>query len=104
MAPAPIVHSLQAREKLEAEEAELAARTAYEVKVEFEKEAEGKAAAKKALMEFLAGNEEYKKRKEAEKERQRQEDLHHMRQYEEILEKQQKERLTRIEKLKAWQV
>lgn len=82
----------------------MAARMAYEVKEEFEKEFAAKAAAKQALVEFLAGNEEYKKAKEAEKERQRQEDLDYMRQYEEILEKQQKERLARLEKLKEWQV
>lgn len=82
----------------------MAARIAYEVKAEFEKEAAAKAAAKQALITFLAGNEEHKKCKEAEKERQKQEDLDYMRRYEEILEKQQKERLARLEKLKEWQV
>lgn len=82
----------------------MAARIAYEVKTEFEKEAAAKAAAKQALVAFLAGNEEHKKIKEAEKERQRKEDLDYMRQYEEILDKQQKERLARLEKLKVWQV
>lgn len=95
---------MQAKEKIEAEEADMAARIAYEVKAEFEKEAAAKAAAKQALVAFLAGNEVHKKAKEAEKERQRQEDLDYMRQYEEILDKQQKQRIARLEKLKAWQV
>lgn len=82
----------------------MAARIAYDVKAEFEKEAAAKAAAKQALMDFLAGNEEHKTIKEAEKERQRLEDLDYMRQYEEILDKQQKDRLARLQKLKAWQV
>jgi hypothetical protein len=82
----------------------MAARIAYDVKAEFDMETAAKAASKEALMAFLAGNEEHKKAKEAEKERQRQEDLDYMRQYEEILEKQQKERLARLQKLKAWQV
>jgi hypothetical protein len=94
----------QARDKIAAEEADMAARIAYEVKTEFEREAAARAAAKQALVTFLAGNEEHKKVKEAEKERQRLEDLEYMRKYEEILDKQQKERLARLARLQEWQV
>lgn len=82
----------------------MAARIAYEVKCEFEKEEAARCAAKKALVEYLAGNEENKKLRELEKERVRAEDIEYMKKYEEILDKQQKERLARLEKLKDWQV
>lgn len=82
----------------------MAQRIAYEVRCEFEKEEAARVTAKGALVEFLAGNEVTKRAKEAEKVRQQEEDLDYMRQYEEILDKQQKERLARLEKLKQWQV
>jgi hypothetical protein len=82
----------------------MAKRIAYEVKTEFEKEESARKAAKESLVTYLAGNEENKKAKAAEKERQRSEDLEYMRKYEQILNKQQKDRLERLQKLKAWQV
>ena len=95
---------MQARAKRAAEETEAAQRIAYEVRCEFEKEEAARVAAKGALVEFLAGNEVHKRAKEAEKARQQEEDLEYMRQYEAILDKQQQERLARLEKLKQWQV
>lgn len=95
---------MQARDEIARDEAETAARIAFEVKAEFEREAAERAAAKHALVAYLAGNEENKKLRAAAAEKQRLEDLDYMRQYEEILDKQQKERLARLEKLQEWQV
>lgn len=74
------------------------------MKAEFEREAQERAAAKQALVTYLEGNEENKKLRAAAAEQQRLEDLEYMRKYEEILDKQQKERLARLEKLQEWQV
>jgi hypothetical protein len=74
------------------------------VRTEFEKEEATRKAAKQSLVAYLAGNEENKKLKTAEREKQRLEDLEYMRKYEDILDKQQKERLERLQKLKEWQV
>eukprot|EP00892_Ulva_mutabilis_P000621 jgi/Ulvmu1/1055/UM105_0013.1 len=93
----------RARNEVARDEAETAARIAYEVKAEFEREAAERASAKQALVTYLAGNEENKKLRAAAAEQQRLEDLEYMRQYEEILDKQQKERLARLEKLQEWQ-
>ena len=95
---------MQAKEKCAKEEAEMAARIAYEVKCEFEKEEAARRAAKEALVEYLAGNEENKKLREIEKQRVQAEDIEYMKKYEAILDKQQKERLARLEKLQEWQV
>lgn len=95
---------LQARDEIARDEAETAARIAYEVKAEFEREAAERASAKQALVAYLAGNEENKKVRALAAEQQRLEDLEYMRKYEEILDKQQKERLARLEKLQEWQV
>ena len=95
---------MQARAKRDAEEAEMAARIAYEVKTEFEREEAARVAAKQALVAYLAGNEENKKLRAAEKERVKAEDLEYMRLYDEILQKQQKERAARLAKLQEWQV
>jgi hypothetical protein len=51
--PAPLTHPLQAAEKLAAEDAELAARLAYEAKCEFEAEEAQRKAEKEALKTFL---------------------------------------------------
>ena len=96
--------NLQAHEKREAEELQQAARIAYEVKTEFEKEEAARAVSKKALVAYLAGNEDNKALRVAEKERMRIEDLEYMRKYDEILQKQQLERLARLQKLQEWQV
>lgn len=95
---------IQARDEIARDEAETAARIAYEVKAEFEREAEQRSAAKQALVAYLEGNEENKKLRAVAAEQQRLEDLEYMRKYEEILDKQQKERLARLEKLQEWQV
>ena len=81
-----------------------AARIAYEVKTEFEKEEAARAVSKKALVAYLAGNEDNKALRVAEKERVRVEDLEYMRKYDEILQKQQCERVARLQKLQEWQV
>lgn len=94
----------QAREEIARDEAETAARIAFEVKAEFEREAAERSSAKQALVAYLAGNEENKKLRAVAAEQQRLEDLEYMKKYEEILDKQQKERLARLEKLQEWQV
>jgi hypothetical protein len=95
---------LQVQEKCAKEEADMAARIAFDVKCEFEKEEASRLAAKKALVAYLAGNEDSKKLREDEKQRRRAEDIEDMRKYEEVFDKQEKERLSRLAKLQEWQV
>lgn len=95
---------MQAKAKKEREEADTAARIAWEVKEEFERQEAARVKAKKDLITFFAENEVYKQYKVEEKKKQIEEDLNYMKLYEEILDKQERERTDRLEKLKIWQV
>lgn len=92
-----------ALEKRRKEDEALAARIAYETRTEFEKEEAERMRAKQALKDYLLQNEDNKKLREDQKQAQWQLDKRYMEQYAAMLDKQEQERLTRLEKLKAVQ-
>ena len=97
------VTCVQAKAKIAAEDADMAARIAWQVKTEFDKEAATRAESKKALVEYLKGNEIHKIQKDCAKQKQVEEDVRFMKLYEEILAKQERERQVRLDKLAEWQ-
>lgn len=95
---------VQAKAEKEREEADAAARIAWEVKEEFETQEAARLKAKRDLVTFFAENEIYKQYKVEERKKKIEEDFRYMKLYEEILDKQERERTDRLEKLKIWQV
>lgn len=92
-----------AQEKQKKEDEALAARIAYETRVELEKEEQERVRAKMALKDFLQQNEENKRIREETKQQQWKLDKHYMEQYAAMLDKQERERQERLEKMRAVQ-
>lgn len=95
---------MQALARVRLDEERQAARLAYETRAEFEREEAERQRAKEALKEFLLGNERNKVLREEAKKKQWEEDAAFQRAWEAQLDKQEKERTSRLERLKKIQV
>ncbi|KAF5828800.1 hypothetical protein DUNSADRAFT_17079 [Dunaliella salina] len=88
---------------IRADEDEMAARLAYETKTELDKEEARRMHEKNVLRQYLLQNEENKAIKQREKEAQWEEDAHYKKAWEEVLEKQEKDRVERLKRNMARQ-
>ncbi|GAB4822704.1 hypothetical protein N2152v2_009750 [Parachlorella kessleri] len=84
-------------------EEEMTVRIALEMKRQMEADAATKQKAKEGLKAFLASNELNQKMKEQERLREFQDDIRYMKEYSESLEKQERQRLAQLERVKAVQ-
>eukprot|EP00983_Pelagomonas_calceolata_P029641 928703-Pelagomonas_calceolata.AAC.5 len=80
---------------IRADEDEMAARLAYETKTELDREEANRVAAKNALKQYLLQNEANKAIKQRAKEAQWEEDAYYKKAWEEVLDKQEKDRVER---------
>eukprot|EP00200_Dunaliella_tertiolecta_P006113 CAMPEP_0202339238 /NCGR_PEP_ID=MMETSP1126-20121109/1188_1 /ASSEMBLY_ACC=CAM_ASM_000457 /TAXON_ID=3047 /ORGANISM="Dunaliella tertiolecta, Strain CCMP1320" /LENGTH=477 /DNA_ID=CAMNT_0048929765 /DNA_START=229 /DNA_END=1662 /DNA_ORIENTATION=- len=83
---------------IRADEDEMAARLAYETKTELDREEANRVAAKNALKQYLLQNEANKAIKQRAKEAQWEEDAYYKKAWEEVLDKQEKDRVERLKR------